>query len=143
MAKGYKRLSQEEYSKIKSLTEMDIADVAVAKIMGRSNSLVGMIRKSRSFAEYHEIVRSTLARTAANRIQNKTGKAQGKGVELQESLKEVVEAAERVINPEDITTEEQGYHESPRLLSALHRIGDQLERLADAWEKEPAKKKFF
>lgn len=55
--KGYKHVKAKEYAQIKSFLGAGVVVSQIAKVLGRSTTTIGVIKKSSSLEDYHEKIR--------------------------------------------------------------------------------------
>lgn len=123
-------LTKEDFDKIKVLTSTELRAEMIADITGRSKSTVNRIKSVADYDAYIEQGKKYMAQSA-----------KGKKAALRAIVAETVHVSDAKLEPpfgDGETKAEQSIpQDAPKLdrhLIALHRIGDQLERLADAWE---------
>lgn len=110
-------MDKNEYDKIKGLLVYGISAYDIAKIVNRHRTTVVRIAKSKDFEDYKVITSSAVA----SYRQKKKDKLENKYITVPE-----LDLPQKVVNPD-------------KTLAVLDRIAFALERLADAWEREPKK----
>lgn len=126
--KGWKMLRQDEFEKLTMLLKAGVKGSQVAQVTGRSITTVSFVKRANGdYAAYQE-----------------SQKLRSRKYYEQRNAKTEPETKDTMV--ED-THEPIPVPETPannvRVLMALNRIGDQLERLADAWENTPGKRGLF
>lgn len=120
------RLNQEAFDKVKLLQNAGVKTAMAVQITGLSSASVSRIFRFDTWNAYKTW------RTEQTRKYYPEPKAKApKSVEVA-----------RQDNP-SLGTEDITHQTEWRTIKALNRIGDQLERLADAWEAQPTKSGFF
>ena len=109
-------VSKEEFIANKALLESGVSSKALSQVSNLSVTTLDRMARATSFSDYKAIVRRLSAPKAKN-------------------IK-VTEDANKTIQHIDVNS----YIKDKNNLT---RIADALERLADAWENGPKKKKFF
>lgn len=108
MRKGYKKLTDREYSGLKEMLNQGVTQSVIAKATGRSQATIYYVNQSDSFAGYKEKQREMFAGRKAERT----------ATEVQDDS-----PAEEIPT---LTDEQRG-------VLALNRIADALEKLVDVW----------
>ena len=121
----WKHLHQQEYDTIKLLLSTGLSTRTVAEIKGRSYNTIHNIKKSESLEDYRKTVTAQTARNYARR----TAAAKAESVPAKAEQTEEVAVKGRTYFSEDSVN--------------LERIASALERLAEAWERQPEKKSIF
>lgn len=119
--KSWKHMSEQDFTIIKTLQNLGVSQTKIIKTTGRGSGTVQRAMAAETFEGYVELTRAFNA--------NRSTKP------------EVV-----VPTASDLTVE--GHEEKyPALMNVtdvqLERIANALERMADAWEAAPAKRKLF
>lgn len=116
------RFTEEEYDKIKLLQHAKVGMKNTLKITGRSYSTISRVYRSDNFEEYRNLF-----------IENRPHAANP------------ADESEDSISSEDfpvVVKDASGVSEE-KLEVLLERIAVAAERMADAWESQPTKKRFF
>ncbi len=116
--KQHKHLTEKDFDNIKTLLSTNLTTLQVSQLSQRSRTTVYAIRQADDFDAYKDIVRSY--------TRNKTKKEPAEETVV-EAPKEQ-EAQRTNFNPDSAN---------------LARIATALERLADAWESTPNKRRLF
>jgi hypothetical protein len=61
--RGFKRLTEGEYDKLKALLEFDVSNTKLATITGRSDTLIGLVRRFATYEGYKAHTTAALARS--------------------------------------------------------------------------------
>jgi 3-dehydroquinate synthetase len=105
----FKRLTEDDFNQIKLLLNTGLKTSQIMQITKRVNAVIVIAEKANTFAEYRQLMREK------NDKEKKP---------VEEKVVANGETANSIVTMHDIMT-------------ILEKINSNLERLADAWEKEP------
>ena len=127
MAKKYKQMNEKEFNKVKLLAEAGLSTGAISKVTGRACSTVSWVKRSDSFEHYRELTREYLeSRRKANEVE--AAPVQATEPEAESDMQDIIGKTFYYTPAEQTAVE-------------LTRIANALERMADAWESTPDKKR--
>lgn len=112
--KSYKKLNEAEFKSLKLLTDAGIKRSVVCRATGRSNDTIRRIESAKNFTDYRAITQAQLDKYTSP-----------------------------VPEPGEVLPLENVVVASTPQPSELTRIADALERLANAWEAAPNKRRLF
>lgn len=140
--KAWTRLTQKEYDTIKTLLEADLPIAKVASIQDRAYSTVKAISVSNSMEDYLHGVNERAKRNKIRAAERKARRQAALETPVADEPEEIdlpphLRPVEAEAEQERVKT-----HFSQDSVS-LDRIATALERLADAWERQPEKKSLF
>lgn len=122
---SHKKMTKEEFDKIKTLCNTSLSNKQIMQVTGRSIAVIIYVKRADSYDEYREIVDKVYRNSNYFKKRNEE-KAQA---ETKTAETKTIETAETTL-------------ESPEVI-VLTRIAMALERLADAWENSPKKRSLF
>lgn len=120
--RSWKKLTQEEYDHIKLLAASGVKMATIAEIQKRAYGTISRVVNSKSLTGYHEEIRGYAQAKKAARTPKQDSVRE---IELPPFLRE---------DEPQVTTQ------SFTMRQNVERIATALERLADAWERQPEKK---
>jgi IS30 family transposase len=116
-------LTEDDFILIKKLLELKLPVKEIIRLSKRSEGTIGAFKRCNTFEEYKAYSKE---RTLKNKL-----KAENKPISLVASLEEQQVQVDTAI---DNLTNMQ------HLVEAVNRIADNVQRLAEAWERQPEKK---
>ena len=122
--RSYHRLTDKDFSTIKTLLEAKLGVSKIHDITGRSFGVIGIVRNSVSYNDYRSQVRAITDKNSKKIIDS--------------GEKEILEKAGTIWN-----TGKSGKSNTDEIVEVLKNINTSLERLATAWENRPIKKGLF
>lgn len=128
MAKHWKKLNEKSFLLVKTLRNAGVKTKDIISISGISSGTVSKITRSETLADYVTMNRTYLS--------NRQPKPEEEIVVAEE------ESIENLFNKLNEVPSDGNTHFSEDSRN-IARIATALERLADAWEAQPSKKKFF
>lgn len=127
---SYKRLSEKEYKQLKQLTDINISNAKLGRLMKRSGATIGYIRNSKSYQDYKDKV-SKVVETARIKKDNKKLFSQNIGGDGRDGEPNLTQTELDLSHIYTTQTE---------LL--LERIATVLEKLEEHWRPSTEKKTF-
>lgn len=115
-----KRLTQEEFDKVKLLQQAAVGNSSAMRITGRSASTISRIYRAENYDEYTSALAETHPYVPAG-------------------------GETKIVSSEDLPVFVKDIKSIPQdnLEALLERIAVAAERMADAWESQPKKKRLF
>lgn len=127
-AHKFRNVNEEEFNRLKVLTNLDLKNKDIQKIANRGYMIVCKVEQAKDFNDYLELTKQE----SKKHIAKKLAKI---GTESTQELEEITKEMTLQTLPDE--------SETHRMVVALEKIAQATSRLADAWEAAPKSKSFF